>query len=51
LPDLNDLQNGDLKFTQDFRGVYAAALDEWMGSDSEMVLGQSFAKPQVFGKK
>ncbi len=51
VPDLADLQNGDVKFTQDFRGVYAAALDEWMGSDSEVVLGQSFAKPSVFGKK
>ena len=46
-PDLQNLANGDVAFTQDFRGVYAAALDEWMGGDSETVLGQKFAKPSV----
>jgi uncharacterized protein (DUF1501 family) len=48
LPDLNNLKNGDIAFTQDFRGVYAAALDEWMGGDSEVVLGQKFAPVEVF---
>lgn len=44
LPDLDDLQNGDLKYSIDFRDVYATALDGWMGGDSELVLGQKFAK-------
>ena len=42
IPDLNDLQDGDIKFKIDFREVYAATLDEWMGGDSEVVLGQKF---------
>jgi uncharacterized protein (DUF1501 family) len=46
-PNLEDLRDGDLKFTEDFRGVYAATLDEWMGGDSEIVLGGKFTKPSV----
>lgn len=42
LPDLNDLQDGDLKFKVDFREVYSTTLDAWMGGDSELVLGQKF---------
>lgn len=41
-PDLNDLQDGDIRFKIDFRQVYAAALDQWMGGDSGSVLGQAF---------
>ncbi|RYG33230.1 DUF1501 domain-containing protein [bacterium] len=41
-PDLQKLDSGDVAFTQDFRGVYATALDNWMGGDSEVVLGQKF---------
>lgn len=48
IPDLANLDNGDVAFTQDFRGVYAAALDEWMGGDSAVVLGQKFAPVGVF---
>lgn len=42
IPDLDDLDNGDLKFKIDFREVYASTLDTWMGGDSEIVLGQKF---------
>lgn len=42
LPDLENLQDGDLKFAIDFRDVYATTLDSWMGGDSEVVLGQKF---------
>jgi uncharacterized protein (DUF1501 family) len=41
-PNLADLQNGDIKFQIDFRQVYAATLDEWIGGDSGVVLGQKF---------
>lgn len=44
LPDLANLQDGDLKFSIDFREVYATTLDGWMGGDSEVVLGQKFNK-------
>lgn len=47
-PDLQNLVNGDVPFTQDFRGVYAATLDHWMGGDSEVVLGQKFDSAKVF---
>ena len=47
IPDLDDLQDGDIKFKIDFREVYAAALDEWMGGDSEVVLGQKFSHAQA----
>ncbi len=41
-PDLNDLVDGDIRWKTDFREVYAATLDNWMGGDSESVLGQKF---------
>lgn len=46
--DLSNLDKGNLKFTQDFRGVYATALDNWLGGDSEVVLGEKFAHVDVF---
>ncbi len=42
LPDLQNLEGGDIRFTQDFRGVYATALDKFLGGDSAVVLGQKF---------
>ncbi len=47
VPDLSDLDNGDLRFKIDFREVYAATLDTWMGGDSEIVLGQKFSHADV----
>ncbi|MDR3690123.1 MAG: DUF1501 domain-containing protein [Fimbriimonas sp.] len=47
-PDLDNLFQGDVKYTQDFREVYAATLDTWMGGDSETVLGQRFSPVDVF---
>jgi uncharacterized protein (DUF1501 family) len=41
-PSLNDLDDGDLKFTTDFRRVYATLLDRWMNADSTAVLGEKF---------
>lgn len=46
-PSLTDLDQGDLKFGIDFRGVYASVLDTWMKAPSEKVLGEVFAKPAV----
>ena len=39
-PASRDLDNGDLKFTTDFRDVYASLLEEVLGADAEMVLGK-----------
>jgi len=37
-PSMSDLDSGDLKYTTDFRSVYASILDDWMASDSKEVL-------------
>lgn len=44
LPDLSDLDNGDLKYTTDFRSVYATLLNKWLGADDVKILGRNFAK-------
>ena len=42
-PILNSLDNnGNLKYTIDFRSVYATVLDRWMGASSKDVLGGTF---------
>lgn len=42
-PSLSNLDNnGNLKYTVDFRSVYATVLDRWMGASSQAVLGGSF---------
>ncbi len=43
LPSLTDLDDGDLKHHTDFRQVYAALLDNWLGLDSVPVLGRKYA--------
>lgn len=47
-PSLSDLDGeGDLKFHTDFRQVYAAILDRWLGCSSEAVLGGVFEPAAV----
>jgi len=41
-PSLTDLDAGDLKFTTDFRSVYATVLQEVLGVDAKMALGKPF---------
>jgi uncharacterized protein (DUF1501 family) len=41
-PSLQDLEAGDLKFTTDFRRVYASVLQDWFKVDSEKVLGGKY---------
>ena len=43
-PSLTDLDAGDLKYTVDFRSVYATVLEDWMQVDSKAVLGAAFEK-------
>lgn len=38
-----DLHNGDPRFTTDFRSVYAAVLDQWLKTESGVILGRKFA--------
>ena len=42
MPDLIDLQDGDLKYKVDFKNVYATILDKWLQADSKLVLGQQY---------
>jgi uncharacterized protein (DUF1501 family) len=37
-----DLDQGDLRLHTDFRGVYATALETWLGTPSEPILGRKF---------
>jgi uncharacterized protein (DUF1501 family) len=39
LPDLKNLNEGDLIYTEDFRKVYATVLKNWLNADSSKVLG------------
>ena len=42
-PSLSSLdQNGNLKYTVDFRSIYATVLDRWMGASSKDVLGADY---------
>lgn len=41
-PSLTDLDIGDLKHHTDFRQVYAAVLNDWLGWDSQAILGAEF---------
>ena len=38
------LVDGDLKFNNDFRGIYATLLEDWLGLDSKPIVNGSFEK-------
>ena len=42
LPDLADLQEGDLKHKVDFKQVYATILKNWLQTDDKKILGKQF---------
>lgn len=46
-PSMSDLDEGDLRFTIDFRSVYAGVLENWLGVPSEPVLAQKFTPLNV----
>lgn len=41
-PDLTDLEDGDLKFSVDFRSVYATLLRRWLNVDDTAILNGKF---------
>jgi uncharacterized protein (DUF1501 family) len=47
-PSLTKLETGNLKHALDFRAVYAAVLDQWLGVSNKDVLGQEFKPLDVF---
>lgn len=46
-PSLTDLDSGDLRYTVDFRSIYAAILEDWMAADATSVLGGQYHKANV----
>lgn len=46
-PSLTDLDDGDLKYTTDFRRVYATLLDRWLNADASKILKNTF-EPLAF---
>lgn len=46
-PSLTDLDAGDLKYTADFRQVYAEILDQWLSAKSSDVLGRAYQPLRV----
>ncbi|MEA2734821.1 MAG: hypothetical protein QOE14_1272 [Humisphaera sp.] len=46
-PSLTDLDDGDLKYTTDFRRVYATLLDRWLNTSSSAILNNTF-EPMAF---
>jgi len=46
-PSLTALDHGDLVFSVDFRCIYAAILEDWMGADAAAILGRRYRKAQI----
>ncbi len=44
MPNLTDLDEGDLKYKIDFKNVYATVLDKWLGADDQKILGKKYDK-------
>lgn len=44
MPNLADLQDGDLKHTVDFKSVYATVLNNWLGANDKLILGRKYDK-------
>ena len=43
MPDLTDLNEGDLKHKVDFKNVYATVLNKWLAADDKMILGNKYS--------
>lgn len=41
-PSLDDLDNGDLKFTTDFRAVYTTVVERWLGRPADGIIAGAF---------
>ena len=42
MPDLSELNEGDLKHSVDFKQVYATVLNKWLDTDDKKILGKQF---------
>jgi uncharacterized protein (DUF1501 family) len=48
-PSLDDLDNGDLKFTTDFRSVYTTVIERWLGRSARGIIAGAFQTIPVLG--
>jgi uncharacterized protein (DUF1501 family) len=48
VPDLANLDDGDVRVSIDFRRVYASILDQWMGVSSQEILRAKFEPLSLF---
>lgn len=46
-PSFTDLEDGDVKFHTDFRAVYAALLENWLGWPAAPILGDGFKPADI----
>jgi uncharacterized protein (DUF1501 family) len=42
MPDLANLNEGDLKYKVDFKNVYATILNKWLKADDAGILGKKY---------
>ena len=47
---LKDLEFGDLRHTYDFRGLYATLLEQWMGVDSNPIVGGTYEQLSLLSR-
>jgi len=51
-PSMSDLDDGDLKYTVDFRTIYAGVLEDWMGNgQSREILGGRYRAAPVIDRR
>jgi uncharacterized protein (DUF1501 family) len=48
--DLSDLEFGDLRHTYDFRGLYSSLLEQWMGVDSNPIVGGTYEQLSLLSR-
>lgn len=42
MPNLTDLEEGDLKYSIDFKNAYATVLNKWLGADDKTILNKQY---------
>ena len=45
-----DLEQGDVVYNHDFRGLYTAILEDWLGLDAVPIVGGTYEKFSFIGK-
>ena len=48
--ELDQQDNGDMRHTYDFRGLYATLLEQWLGMDATPIVGGTYEQVHLFSK-